>query len=68
MRPGLKFRAKRLEETLGEGTVEKVQIGPGVVDVAKQNEECGISYSGNIKFKPDDVVFAYQTEEILKTI
>lgn len=68
MRPGLKFRVKRLEEPLGEGVVEKVQIGPDSVDVAKENEECGISYSGNIKFKPDDIIFAYQTEEILRTI
>lgn len=68
MRPGLKFKVMRGEEAVGEGSIEKVQIGPDTVDVAKQNEECGLGYKGAIKFKPEDVIEAYQREEVLKTI
>ena len=68
LRPGLKFRAKRGDEELGDGTIKSLQIGPDNVDVAKQNDECGINFEGNFKFKPDDIIEAYQTEEILKTI
>ena len=68
LRAGVKFRAKRGEELLGEGIIESLQIGPGKVDVAKQNDECGISYKGQFKFKPDDMIEAYHQEEILKVI
>lgn len=68
LRPGLKFRQLRDEKIISEGQIQSLQIGPDNVDLVKQNDECGISYEGNLKFKPDDIVEAYQKEEILKTI
>jgi len=68
LRPGLKFRAFRKDESLGEGTVESIQIGPDNVDTVKKDNECGILYKGSFKFKPDDIIEAYQREEILKVI
>lgn len=68
LRPGLKFRVKRAEEIIGEGTIDSLQVGPDNVDYAKKNTECGIKYIGQLRFKVDDVVEAYQKEEIVQTI
>lgn len=68
LRPGLKFRLLRSEKLIGEGQIKSLQIGPNSIDMVKQNDECGINYEGNLKFKLDDIIEAYQKEEILKTI
>lgn len=68
LRPNLKFNALRGDEKLGSGTIDSVKIGPDDVNSAPQNSECGVHYQGALKFKPDDIIEAYQVEEIVKTI
>jgi len=68
LRPGASFVARRGETELGEGKINSIKIGPDRIDRAEQNSECGIEYEGSFKFKPDDVISAYQTQEIVKTI
>ncbi len=68
LRPGLKFRVKRNEEVIANGIIDSLQVGPDAVDYAQKNTECGIRYKGDIRFKPDDIVDAYQQEEIVQTI
>lgn len=68
LRPGLKFRVKRNDEIVGTGNIDTLQVGPDSVDYAQKNTECGIKYKSDIRFKPDDIVEAYQLEEIVQTI
>lgn len=68
LRPGASFRASRGEEDLGEGKINTLKVGASRVEKAEQNIECGIEFEGSFKFKPGDVISAYQTQEIIKTI
>jgi translation initiation factor IF-2 len=68
LRPGANFVASRDKAQLGEGKITSLKIGPSSVDKIEVETECGIEYSGNFKFKIGDVIDAYQTEEIIKTL
>jgi len=68
MRNGVKFRVKRNDELIGEGVINEIHIGPNPTPEAEVNSECGLNFTGNIKFKPDDIIEAYQTEEIIKRL
>jgi translation initiation factor IF-2 len=61
--PGCKLRLSRNEEYVGEGQIEKIQLGKSAMKEATEGQEIGINYRGKIKPDDGDVLEAY-TEEI----
>lgn len=60
---GMKLRIKRGEEYVGEGSVEKVQLGKAQLKEAKEGQEIGLDYRGKVKPDDGDLLEAY-TEEV----
>lgn len=61
--PGAKLRLQRGGEYIGEGSIEKVQLGKAQIKEAKEGQEVGIDYRGKVKPEDGDILEAY-TEEI----
>lgn len=57
-----KMRILRKGEIVGEGEIEKLQIGKSQVKDVLQGQECGISYKGKVKAEPGDILEVYQEE------
>ncbi len=61
--PGCKLRLSRNAEYIGEGWIEKLQLGKSMMKEATEGQEIGLNYKGKIKPEEGDVLEAY-TEEI----
>lgn len=59
---GMKLRIKRGEGYVGEGSLEKVQLGKSQMKEAKEGQEVGLDYRGKVKPEDGDILEAY-TEE-----
>lgn len=66
--PGTKIIAYRGDEVIGELKTEAVQLGHEKVSQVRQNDECGISFVGEAKLKPDDILEFILVEEHLRSI
>lgn len=66
--PGTKIIVYREKEILGELKTNIVQLGQEKVNVVESGDECGISYSGNLKLKVGDVLEFILVEERLRTL
>lgn len=66
--PGTKIIAYRGEEVLGELKTDLVQVANEKVNQVESPSECGISYTGTLKLKPDDVLEFILVEEKLRTL
>lgn len=66
--PGTKIVVYRDEKQIAELKTEAVQIGHEKISQANQNDECGISYLGEAKLKPGDILEFILVEEHLRSI
>ncbi len=66
--PGTKIIAKRGDEILGELKTQLIQVGNEKVNQVDEGTDCGISYLGNIKLKPDDILEFVLVEEKLRSL
>jgi len=66
--PGSKIIARRGDEVLGELKTEAIQIGGQKVDLVTKGDECGVSYSGELRLKTGDELEFILVEEKLRTI
>jgi translation initiation factor IF-2 len=66
--PGTKIIVSRGEEVLGEIKTDLVQVANEKVNQVESPGECGISYTGNLKLKPDDILEFILVEEKLRTL
>lgn len=66
--PGTKIIVLRDEEILGELKTDLVQVANEKVNQVESPNECGISFTGNLKLKPDDVLEFILVEEKLRTL
>lgn len=66
--PGTKIVVKRGEETIGEVKTESLKTGVEKIDRAKANQECGVSYKGDVKIKVGDTLEFVLVEEHLKSL
>ncbi len=57
-----KFRIFREDNIIGEGKVDKIQIGMREVKKAQPGEECGVQYKGNVKAEAGDRLEFYEEE------
>ncbi|HBL39395.1 TPA: translation initiation factor IF-2 [Candidatus Uhrbacteria bacterium] len=57
-----KFRIFREDKIIGEGKVDKIQIGMREVKKAQPGEECGVQYKGNVKAEVGDRLEFYEEE------
>ncbi len=60
--PGAKLRLSRNGEYIGEGRIEKMQLGKADLKQATEGQEIGFDYRGKIKPEEGDILEAY-TEE-----
>ncbi|PIP21721.1 MAG: translation initiation factor IF-2 [Candidatus Nealsonbacteria bacterium CG23_combo_of_CG06-09_8_20_14_all_40_13] len=58
----------RDETVLGEIKILSVQQNKQVVDKVAENTQCGISFEGSIKIKPDDILEVYSLEKKIKQL
>ncbi|MBI5369631.1 translation initiation factor IF-2 [Candidatus Uhrbacteria bacterium] len=63
--PGAKLRLSRGGEYIGEGQIEKIQLGKSTLKEATEGQEIGMNYKGRIKPEEGDLLEAY-TEEVKK--
>jgi len=66
--PGTKIKVYRNEEEVGELKTEAVKIGQEAVNQAVKGFEAGISYKGNIKIKPKDILKFILVEEKVRSL
>ncbi len=66
--PGTKIEVMRGEEKIGELKTNLIQIANEKVNQVEAPNECGISYLGAIKIKPDDILKFILVEERLRTL
>lgn len=66
--PGTKIIALRGEDILGELKTDLVQVANEKVNQVESPNECGISYTGNLKLKSDDILEFILVEEKLRTL
>ena len=66
--PGTKIKVYRNEEEIGELKTEAVKIGQEAVNQAVKGFEAGISYKGNIKIKPKDILKFILVEEKVRSL
>jgi translation initiation factor IF-2 len=66
--PGTKIIVYRLDEVVGELKTQAIQIGGEKIDRVEANDECGVSYVGNIKLKPKDRLEFVLVEEKLRSL
>lgn len=59
---GAKLRLSRGGEYIGEGWIEKLQLGKAEMKQATEGQEIGLDYRGKIKPEEGDVLEAYQEE------
>lgn len=55
---------ERKGEILGKGKIIEIQEQKRVIDKAKEAQEIGISYEGNLKIKQEDILVAYEFQEV----
>lgn len=66
--PGAKLRLSRNGEYVGEGSIERIQLGKSEIKDAKEGQEIGISYRGKIKPEEGDILEAYTEESIAQKL
>ena len=66
--PGTKIEVMRANEKIGELKTESIKIGQEKVDQVSVNQEAGISYRGNLRLKPGDILSFVLVEEKLRTL
>lgn len=66
IKPGQTAKIFRDDIQTAEVAVKSVHMGATEVDKAKENEECGVFYTGSAKLKAEDKVEFYLKEEILQ--
>jgi translation initiation factor IF-2 len=66
--PGTKITAYRDDQVIAELKTEAIQAGHESVNQVSQNDECGISYVGEAKLKPGDILEFTLVEERLRSI
>lgn len=66
--PGTKIYAYRGEEKIGELKTELVQIGGERVNQVEKGNQCGVSYSGDVKLKEGDILEFILVEEKIRSI
>jgi translation initiation factor IF-2 len=66
--PGTKIRVFRGEEQIGEIKTDAIRVGVEKVNQVDKNFECGVSYLGEIRLKPGDILEFVLVEEKLKTL
>ena len=66
--PGTKIEVMRANEKIGELKTESIKIGQEKVDQVSANQEAGISYRGNLRLKPGDILSFVLVEEKLRTL
>ncbi|MCZ2845798.1 MAG: hypothetical protein O2U61_04770, partial [Candidatus Bathyarchaeota archaeon] len=55
---------ERKGEILGKGKIIEIQEQKRVIDKAKESQEVGISYEGNLKIKQEDILVVYEFQEV----
>jgi translation initiation factor IF-2 len=60
---GTHMRVLRQEELIGEGSIEKLQVGKTEVKEVSAGQECGIRYKGRIKVEEGDILEIYKEED-----
>lgn len=66
--PGTKIIVKRNDETIGELKTQIIQVGNEKVNLVEKGSECGISFSGDIKVKPEDILEFILIEEKVRSL
>lgn len=66
--PKVKARVKRGDTLLGKIEISTLKIGPQEVDEASPGNEAGVSYQGEIKIKPGDILEFFREETKLKKL
>lgn len=66
--PGAKVRLSREGEYIGEGKIEKLQLGRSEMKQATEGQEIGLEYRGKIKPEEGDVFEVYKEEIILQNL
>lgn len=66
--PGTKINVFRDDNKIGEIKTELIQIGGEKANQVEKGTECGISYSGDVKMKPGDILEFILVEEKIRTI
>lgn len=64
----VKVRVFRKEQLIGEGTIQTLRRFEETVNEVKENEECGILYTGFLPLEPGDVLEAYSMEKRVRTL
>lgn len=66
--PGTKIEVFREEEKIGELKTDAIKIGAEKVNQVEKNSEAGISYIGEYKAKPKDILEFILVEEKVRTL
>jgi len=66
--PGTKIIVIRSGEKIGELKTDELKIGAQTVDRAEPPSECGVSYKGDLKIKPGDILEFVLVEEKLRSL
>ena len=60
---GANMRVLRKDELIGEGRIEKLQVGKTEVKEVSAGQECGMRYKGRIKVEEGDILEIYKEED-----
>ena len=60
---GTNMRVLRHDELIGEGRIEKLQVGKTEVKEVSAGQECGMRYKGRIKVEEGDILEIYKEED-----
>ncbi|PIR74734.1 MAG: translation initiation factor IF-2 [Candidatus Magasanikbacteria bacterium CG10_big_fil_rev_8_21_14_0_10_47_10] len=66
LKKGAKLRVMRDGEMIGEGTLEKCQVGQQESKEVAAGTECGITFSGKTRIMNGDIIEAYSEEKRIK--
>ena len=66
--PGTKIYVYRNEEKIGELKTELVQVGGEKINQVEKKQECGVSYTGELRLKPGDILEFILVEEKIRSI
>ncbi len=63
-----KVEIVRNNQIIDYGEISEIKIGQVVVDVVKQNEECGLKYKGSTEIQENDILNIYIEKEVKETL
>jgi translation initiation factor IF-2 len=66
--PGTRIHVMREDKKVSELKTEAIQIGGEKVNLVESPAECGISYTGEFKIKPKDILDFILVEEHLRSV